>query len=260
LTSYLRVATSRHITALAGAFALYLVWVLATWLLEGLPRTLLRPEATSLRLAYALVANVAIGLALPLWLLRRWVRSGRASALDLGFSGRRRTVLSVVAAAGVGYALFRLNATQPVSAVVLANAFAQVWVVSLAEILVCWGLVGSAALLWLRPRRRVGAFLLAAVLASVFFGVYHFAHSPPFNEPGMVVFLSVIGLATSAWWLASRDVFGTAVFHAFFALTGVLAALEDRAPGANPELSVPLLTTAAVTLVLLALGARWIRS
>jgi|SRR5215208_4188225 hypothetical protein len=48
--------------ALTLAFGLYLVWVLATYLLEGRIHTLLRPEAIGARLSYALVANVLIGI------------------------------------------------------------------------------------------------------------------------------------------------------------------------------------------------------
>ena len=48
--------------ALTLAFGLYLVWVLATYLLEGRIHTLLRPEAMGARLSYALIANVLIGI------------------------------------------------------------------------------------------------------------------------------------------------------------------------------------------------------
>lgn len=42
---------------IAPAAALYVAWLAATWLLEGRPRTLLRPEATGLRMVYAIVAS-----------------------------------------------------------------------------------------------------------------------------------------------------------------------------------------------------------
>jgi membrane protease YdiL (CAAX protease family) len=40
-----------------------------------------------------------------------------------------------------------------------------------------------------------GAGVVASIVASVLFGVYHFAHSAPFNEVRMVLFLAGIGLA-----------------------------------------------------------------
>jgi len=136
-----------------------------------------------------------------------------------------------------------------------------VWVVSVAEIVVCWGLVGSTLYVALRRWSRAGAYGIAAATASILFGVYHFAHSAPFNEIHMVVFLTGIGLVTSLWWFVSRDVYGTAVFHNFFGVTGVLAAL--RTGGLVPEqptLAIPLLVTAAVvTLALLLPGMLWLR-
>ena len=56
------------------------------------------------------------------------------------------------------------------------------------------------------------AIPLAAVIASLVFGVYHFAHSAPFNTVGMVSFLSMIGLLTSLVFFLSRDLYGTILF------------------------------------------------
>lgn len=83
--------------AVRNAFATYAAWVLATYLLEGMVGTLGRPEAVGLRLAYALVANLAVGIVLPLWLIRGLVRAGFARPAEFGFSGAGRTAASSVA-------------------------------------------------------------------------------------------------------------------------------------------------------------------
>lgn len=246
--------------AVRAAFAIYAAWVLATYLLEGLPGTLVRPEAVGLRLAYALVANLAIGILLPLWIIRGLLRAGWGRREDFGFSAAGRTALSVVAGTAVGLGLFYLSQAEPVHPLVVLNSFAQVWVVSVAEIVVCWGLVGATLFVALRSWSRVGAYLVAAGVASLLFGVYHFAHSPPFNQPGMVAFLTAIGFVTSLWWFVSRDVYGTAIFHNFFGVTGVLAAL--KAGGLvpeHPQLAVLLVVTAlVVAFALLVPGLLWI--
>jgi hypothetical protein len=248
-------------TALRNAVAVYVAWVAATYLLEGMVGTLLRPEAIGLRLAYAIVANLFIGILLPLWVIRSLLRARWARASDFGFSGARRTAASVVAAAVVGYALFAQSQAAPVPLLITLNSFAQVWVVSVAEIVVCWALVGATLFISLRRWSRWGAYLIASSVASVLFGVYHFAHSAPFNEVGMVLFLTGIGFVTSLWWFVSRDAYGTAIFHNFFGVTGVLAAL--RAGGHLPEhptLAVPLVAMAGVaTLALVVLELRWIK-
>jgi len=248
-------------TAIRNAFALYVAWVIATYLLEGLPGTLIRPEAVGLRLAYAVIANLAIGILLALWLIQHALRAGVGTAADYGFSGAGRTAIGVLAGALAGYALFNLAHAEPAHPVVVVNSFAQVWVVSVAEIVVCWALVGGTLHAALRPWSRWGAILVAATAASVLFGVYHYAHSAPFNEFRMVAFLTGIGFVTSLWWFVSRDVYGTSVFHNFFGVTGVLAAL--KAGGLvpeRPELAVPLVITAlVVTLALAWPGIYWIR-
>jgi hypothetical protein len=247
--------------AVRTAFLVYVAWVLATYLLEGMVGTLTRPEAVGLRLAYALVANLAIGILLPLWILRGLVRGGGGEPADFGFNAPGRTAVGVACAAVVGYALFALSQAVPVHPLVVLNSFAQVWVVSVAEIVVCWGLIGATVFLALRRWSRPGAYGVAAISASVLFGVYHFAHSAPFNEVRMVVFLTGIGLVTSLWWCVSRDVYGTAIFHNFFGVTGVLAAL--KAGGLVPEqpmLAIPLVVTAGVTtLALVVPGVLWLR-
>lgn len=247
--------------AIGWALAVYALWAAATYLLEGLPGTLVRPEAVGLRLAYALIANLVIGILLPLWVIRRALAAGLGSRDAFGFSGLARTVASIVAGAAVGFGLFHASQAAPVHPLVVVNTFAQVWVVSVAEIVVCWGLVGATVHIALRSWNRVGAVAVAACVASVLFGVYHFAHSAPFNEPKMVAFLTAIGFATSLWWFASRDVYGTAVFHNFFGVTGVFAAL--KAGGLvpeRPELAIPLVVTAAVVTIAVAWpGCAWIR-
>jgi hypothetical protein len=244
-----------------NALAIYLAWVAATYLLEGLPGTLVRPEAVGLRLAYALIANLGLGILVPLWFLRGLARSGWAAAEDFGFSGPDRTFVSVSAAAAIGAALFAFSQSEPVHWIVFLNSFAQVWVVSVAEIVTCWALVGATVFVALRRWSRAGAYGVAAVVASVLFGVYHFAHSAPFNAPGMVLFLTGIGFVTSVWWFVSRDVYGTAIFHNFFAVTGVLAAL--KAGGLvpeHPEVALLLLVIASVALLAVAIpGWTWIR-
>jgi hypothetical protein len=253
--------TSPARNAVRNAVAIYALWTLATWLLEGLPGTLLRPEAVGLRLAYALVANLAIGILLPLWAIRWAIREKVGTPSDFGFGSAARIAMGVLAAALAGYALFRLSQAESTHPVVLANSFAQVWVVSVAEIVVCWALVGGTLYAALRAWSRWGAILVAAMAASVLFGAYHYAHSAPFNEFRMVAFLTGIGFVTGLWWFASRDVYGTAVFHNFFGVTGVLAALKagGHIP-AEPALAIPLLVTALVVTVALAWpDLAWIR-
>jgi hypothetical protein len=133
----------------------------------------------------------------------------------------------------------------------VVNAFAQVFVVSMAEVMVCWALVGGMVALGVGGSRWA-SITFAVVVASLLFGFYHFAHSAPFNTPRMVIFLSVIGLMTSVFFFVSRDVYATILFHNFLGAFGVVQALAAQQNlGAFEVLQVPLIATAIAALVVL---------
>jgi hypothetical protein len=238
--------------ALTLAIGLYLVWVLATYLLEGRIHTLLRPEAMGARLSYALVANVLIGIGGSALVIRFVSRAGTVSTQQAGFRGVAHAVIAVAVGVAIGFAFYALQGAPSWNLVVFINAYAQVLVGSIAEILVCWAVVGSVSQALLQDRGRWVSLILAAIIASVLFGVYHFAHSPPFNTVPVVVFLSAIGLVTSLFFFVSRDVYGTIAFHNFLGILGVMRALEASGNLSSFERPiVPLLVMAVIAVALL---------
>jgi hypothetical protein len=248
--------------ALTLAFGLYLLWVLATYLLEGRIHTLLRPEAMSARLFYALVANSLIGIGGSALVIRFLSRAGTVSTEQAGFRGLGHAALAVVIGVVIGFAFYALQGAPSWSPVVLINAYAQVLVGSIAEVLVCWAVIGSVSQALLQDRGRWVSLILAAVISSVFFGLYHFAHSPPFNQVPLVVFLSVIGLLTSVFFFVSRDVYGTISFHNFLGIFGVIGALDASGNLTSFERPIiPLLVIAVVAVALLvAAHVLWLNS
>jgi len=238
--------------ALTLAIGLYLVWVLATYLLEGRIHTLLRPEAMGARLSYALVANILIGIGGSALVIRFLSRAGTVSTQQAGFRGLAHAAIAVAVGVVLGFAFYALQGAPSWNPVVLINVYAQVLVGSIAEILVCWAVVGSVSQALLQDRGRWVSVILAALIASTLFGVYHFAHSPPFNTVPLVVFLSVIGLVTSVFYFVSRDVYGTIAFHNFLGVLGVMRALEASGNLSSFERPiVPLLVMAVVAVALL---------
>src|SRR5215211_5656685 len=171
-------ATPNTRRALTLAIELYLLWVLVTYLLEGRIHTLLRPEAMGARLSYALVANVLIGIGGSALVIRFVSRAGTVSTLQAGFRGVAHAVIAVAVGVAIGFAFYALQGAPSWNLVVFINAYAQVLVGSIAEILVCWAVVGSVSQALLRDRGRWVSLIPAAIIASVLFGIYHFAHSP----------------------------------------------------------------------------------
>jgi len=160
--------------------------VVATYLLEGRILTFQRPEATGARLAYALVANMLIGIGGSVLVVRALSNMGAISPRRSGFQGLGHAVLVVVVGAALGFGLYAVQGPATFVPVIILNAYAQVLVVSVAEVLVCWAVVGSVSQSLLHGSGRWTSTILAGLIASVLFGAYHFAHSPPFN--------------TLAWW------------------------------------------------------------
>jgi Type II CAAX prenyl endopeptidase Rce1-like len=144
---------------------------------------------------------------------------------------------------------------------VILNAYAQVLVGTVAEVLVCWAVVGSVSESLLRGTGKWVALILAAIIASILFGVYHFAHSPPFNTVRVVVLLSVVGFVTSLFFFVSRDVYGTIAFHNFLGIFGVIGALQSSGMLESFERPViPLLTMAVGAVVLLIVAHAYVVS
>ena len=91
--------------ALSLAVGLYLVWVLATWFLEGRILTFQRPEDIGARLIYALVANVLIGIAGSALVIRFLSNWGEISPPQVGFRGIGHAFVAVVIGGALGFVL-----------------------------------------------------------------------------------------------------------------------------------------------------------
>lgn len=242
------------------ALAAYALWTAATWFLEGRIQTLLRPDAAADRAIYALVANLIIGVVGTFAILRHWRDTEGMSPSPSGFRSSRRTAVSVIVGALLGMSFYELQGAPSSHPVVILNAYAQVFTVSAAEVLVCWALVGQAVEATLASKGKAVSRAAAAVVASVAFGVYHFAHSAPFNTWEMVALLTAVGLLTSLFFLLSRDLAGTIVFHNFLGTFGVVQALSMAGSlQAFEQPRPPLLITAVVTAAALVAGYAWLR-
>ncbi len=235
------------------ALVLYGIWVTATFLLEGRALTLLRPGAVLDRVLYTLVANVLIGSLLALLVVRHAITRKVISFESAGFQPLKRTLVAVVVAGIPGAAVLFLQHPASLDPVVLLNVYSQVFTVTIAQIAVCWVAVGSITEGVLSAKGKLLAPAAGIVLAAVLFGVYHFAHSPPFNQPAVVAFLSVIGLVAGLVYFISRDLYATMVFHNFFGVAGVMQSLS--ASGLLTAYSQPLFPVIGMAVISFAIFA-----
>lgn len=236
----------------AASAGLFLVWTLATYLFEGRLLVFLRPEAEFARLAYTLVANILIGTVGAMLLVRGFLDRESVSRPRLyGLVGTGRVFLGILAGVFAGGVFFSLQTWPSDNPVVFINAYSQVLVVSIAEVLVCWVALGGAVA---DRGKGLSGYSAAIIISAIAFGVYHFGHSPPFNTLGMVAFLAVVGLFTGTFYFATGSVYGAILFHNFLGMKGVVEALAAR--GAlelynTPQ--IPLIATGASALFVLVL-------
>lgn len=246
---------------IAFAIGTYIIWVIATYLLEGRILTLIRPEAVVDLISYTLVANILIGILLALWVILQAMDTKTISLDSSGFRPLKRTVIAIAIAFVLGFALMLLLNPPSLDPTVLFNVYAQVLTVTIAEIAVCWAVIGSVVEGTLKNRGRILAIVVGIIAASVLFGLSHFAHSPPFNQPGMVAFLSLFGVATSLVYFIGRDIYATMVFHNFFGSYGVMQSLNSAGILSTYTRPIyPLLGMALISIVIfIAVDLRFIR-
>lgn len=200
---------------------------------------------------YTIVANIIIGIVLALFVVRYAMDARIISFDSSGFRPLKRTVIAMVIAFILGFILMILLNPPTLDPTVLLNVYAQVFTVSIAEITVCWAVMGSISEGILKEKGKVLAIVAGMIIASVLFGLYHFAHSPPFNQPGMVAFLALFGVVTSLVYFIGRDIYATMVFHNFFGSLGVMQSLATA--GILSTYAVPrypIIGTAIVSIVI----------
>jgi hypothetical protein len=237
---------------IAVGIGIYLVWILATYLLEGRITLLQKPNPLG-RLIYAVIANMMIGTVIAIWLLRPSILQRFVTIQQLGFqSSLKRVLIAVVIAGLIGFALFVIQKPASLNAIVILNVFSQTLPGTIAEVVICWAVVGTAfESIFKHKSKKVISIILAATASIILFGIYRFAHSPPFNQPNMVLFIMYPGVLTSIVYFVGRDIYAAIVFHNFQALLGVMNNVNIESL-LHPV--YPLIMIAIVSIVILVLS------
>jgi hypothetical protein len=243
--------------AMLISLAVYVAWVIATYVLEGRINLLLRPDDVG-RVLYIVIANIIIGTILAFWALRYMLSSRFITQEQLGFrKSAVRTAVVIIAAGVGGLAIFLLQNPASTHPIVVFNVYMQVLPVSIAEVVVCWAVIGTS--FESLAKRKVSKnnnnkaipILIGAVVASVLFGVYHFAHSPPFNEVNMVLFLMIPAIAPSVVYFLGRDIYATIIIQNFLGIFGVMQTIDLQAYS-QPAFQMYILTIPTIAALIVA--------
>jgi hypothetical protein len=241
--------TTRPLPGLqAAAIALLVVGLLAA--LNYLANHVVRLPGG--RLGYVLVVTFAAGMVVPTLAL------GRLAAL--GVLERRLPWRGWPEAGAVGGALLvaALIAAFPIGGDVLdapgraLHLFVWLSLSSLAEVLVFAGLLhGVVEVLAARWLPRWLAIGLAALVASVTFGVYHLTYYAPWNTWAVAGKLTIVWLEVTTVYVVTRSVWAAAAFTTVMAVIGFILNDVRRLDGEPLALGVVLavVTFAAVVLI-----------
>jgi hypothetical protein len=93
--------------------------------------------------------------------------------------------------------------------------------VSIAEVMVCWALVGKGFERLLKEKSKTASILAGIMMADIFFAFYHFAHSPPFNQLAVMLFLLIPGLVNGLVYFIGRELYAAIVIQNFSGMMGL---------------------------------------
>jgi hypothetical protein len=123
------------------AVLIYLAWISTTYILEGRVNLLQKNDPIG-RLEYIVIANIVIGIVIPLIVLRFAIMAGMLSAKQIGFRSMTNTALLTAIAGIAGLILFLVQGPASLNPIAIINVFLQTLPTSIAEVIVCWVFVG----------------------------------------------------------------------------------------------------------------------
>src|SRR5215213_8849734 len=129
---------------IAIALSIYIIWVAATYLLEGRIHLFQKVDPIG-RMTFVVIANIAIGTVLSAIAIRYLLKAQLVKPQQLGLNkSQLRTAAVIASAAAGGLALFLLQNPRTLEPIVVFNVFMQALPVSIAEVMICWALIGSS--------------------------------------------------------------------------------------------------------------------
>lgn len=258
----------------AIALSIYIIWVAATYILEGRIHLFQKVDPIG-RMTYVVIANIVIGTVMSAIAIRYSLKAHLLKPEQLGLSKSRLRTVTIIASAAVGgLVLFILQSSRTLEPIVVFNAFMQVLPVSIAEVMVCWALIGSSFESLVRNNKNnnnnkvriVLSVIVGAVAASVLFGIYHYAHSPPFNQTSVVLFLMPPSIATAVTFFLGRDVYAAVIVQNFLGIVGVLSGLPSLEGYRQPMVPIYALSAVSVGALIILVSVtlkrteNWIRN
>lgn len=233
---------------------IYLVWVLDTFLLEGSQSVYIRSQPLVLVL-YTLIANVFLGIIVPVVSLRPAFLSGAVNMFQLGFRPARRSSIAILVTSVSCYILIVLFTPYGMERLSLLSTFALMLPAGIASVMVCWVLLGTHIQAYTREYGAAVSIIAGVLVTGFLFGLSFAAHSLNTNQPSWYLRFVLIGFAAAVFFFAVRDVPSSAVFITFLICPAVHGTID---PGYTASLDPVVFACAALSVLTLAACYRYL--
>lgn len=231
-------------------FAVFFVWVIESFLLEGNIQ-LFSHSSTVALVIYTVFSCILIGILVPVICIRKSFLSGDVNMFQIGFRSLRRTVSACAVTGLIVYAGITFLSPFGSDRVTFINAFLLLLPTAIASIMVCWVLVGTHIQAFFRSGGMVVSILYGVVVTAIFFDCTSFAHAGLSGAGEKFAGFFLIGIIAALFFFAVRDIYASAMLLSFcMAFTGA-GSLDPLYLSADalPVYGTAFLTVTALVLV-----------
>jgi len=245
---YFRTIQNLSVRLLLIPFVAYAIWLFEMYLLEGRIQLFLHPDPAGL-LLYTLICCIAIGIVIPVLIIRKSFVHGDVTMFHLGFRSWYRTVLGIVLTLLVIGLVSTLQNPFGTDKSAFFLAFLLHLPTGIATVMICWVLVGTHIQALVRSGGALLSIPVGVAITAILFGLASKAQFPIVTTPDTLFWHIVAGVAAAVFFFLVRDVWSTAVF-----VTGELVYLLAgwfSVPGLYPVYSAILISAAISVGVLI---------
>ncbi|MGD0335340.1 MAG: CPBP family glutamic-type intramembrane protease [Xanthobacteraceae bacterium] len=206
----LSISQTAALVALIGAAALPLANYLVNHVVDSRRRAILQP------LAVVVLAGTVVPALAIRWLMQNGWHSG-----DLPVDGADAPLLGISLVVGLALIALALRGSLKTEFPRVIRLLLALFPVSLAEVLVFLSILFN----WIE---RIAASMVsspwasvaAAIASAALFGLYHFTHSPPWNNWAQAALLFIVWLFVCLAYVLTRDAWAASIIDASFATIG----------------------------------------
>lgn len=242
---YLRLSRTPTVRLLLVPVVVYVVWFVEMYLLAGQLMLFSHPGAVGLYL-YTLLCCLAVGIIVPVFLIRKAFMQGEVTMFQLGFRSWYRAVTGIVftfLVIGVAVTLYNPCGRDTMA---FFSLFLFLLPTGIATIMVCWVLTGTHIQALVRNGGALITIPVGVAITALLFGLSSKAQFPVSATPDTLFWHIVAGMVTAVFFFLVRDIWSTIVL-----VTGELVYLVAGwvTPSAMITVAIPAIVSAAACIV-----------